>query len=112
MTHQGKAAIVDDAFLDAKSPRGSGNNTPASIMSRRQTPNTSTNPTPAGSDAEESPSGPIVRKKKKPTRCVRISGSAKSVLIRDHVIQEPTESYRGAPASKVKSPSNLVQAPY
>lgn len=68
MTHQGKAAIVDDAFLDAKSPRGSGNNTPASIMSRRQTPNTSTNPTPAGSDAEESPSGPIVRKKKKPTR--------------------------------------------
>ncbi|KAL0956356.1 hypothetical protein HGRIS_002506 [Hohenbuehelia grisea] len=64
MTHQGKAAIVDDAFLD-KTPKGSGTNTPA--RSRLQTPISGT---PAGSGAEDSGASPnpIARKKKKPTR--------------------------------------------
>jgi elongation factor 3 len=69
MTHQGKAAVVDDAFLDGRSPRGSGSNTPA--RSRHQTPAVSVNPTPVGSGDEAAasqPSTPPIRKKKKMTR--------------------------------------------
>ncbi|KAJ7772608.1 P-loop containing nucleoside triphosphate hydrolase protein [Mycena maculata] len=67
MTHQGKAAIVEDAFLDSKSPKGSGTNTPA--RSRLGTPAASVNGTPVGSDAEDGGSPkPVVRKKKKMTR--------------------------------------------
>lgn len=64
MTHQGKAAVVEDAFLDARSPKGSGANTPA--RSRLQTPIASRVGTPAGSGAEDngSPQGPTRRKKK------------------------------------------------
>ena len=63
MTHKGKAAVVEDAFADGKTPRGSGTNTP--IRSRLQTPAGSAAPTPAGSDAEGAiPGMPIVRKKK------------------------------------------------
>ena len=36
LTHQGKVAIMEDAFADAKSPKGSGANTP--VRSRLQTP--------------------------------------------------------------------------
>lgn len=66
MTHKGKAAVVEDAFADGKSPkgtpRGSGENTP--IRSRV----TSAAPTPAGSGTEgTAPPMPVV-KKKKPTR--------------------------------------------
>lgn len=66
MTHQGKAAIIEDAFLDAKSPKGSGNNTPA--RSRLHTPAASTNGTPAGSGAEDNGSPKPFKKKKKMTR--------------------------------------------
>ncbi|KIY44429.1 hypothetical protein FISHEDRAFT_51569 [Fistulina hepatica ATCC 64428] len=67
MTHQGKVALVEDAFLDSKSPKGSGVNTP--IRSRLQTPAVSNSGTPAGSGAEENGSPkPVVKKKKKPTR--------------------------------------------
>ncbi|KAJ7188054.1 P-loop containing nucleoside triphosphate hydrolase protein [Mycena filopes] len=69
MTHQGKAAIVDDAFLDTRSPKGSGTNTPA--RSRLGTPVASANGTPVGSGDEDNGSGsprPLVRKKKKATR--------------------------------------------
>jgi elongation factor 3 len=64
MTHQGKAAVIEDAFLDSKSPKGSGTNTPA--RSRLGTPAASANATPVGSGAEDngSPSRPIKRKKK------------------------------------------------
>ncbi|KAF9263379.1 hypothetical protein L218DRAFT_959403 [Marasmius fiardii PR-910] len=68
MTHKGKAAIVDDAFLDKK---GSGTSTP--VRSRLATPVASTNATPAGSGAEDGATGtgtatPPIRKKKKLTR--------------------------------------------
>lgn len=66
MVHQGKAAVIEDAFLDAKSPKGSGTNTPA--RSRMQTPVASVNGTPAGSGAEDANGKPIIRKKKKMTR--------------------------------------------
>ncbi|KAG6920275.1 hypothetical protein DXG01_005044 [Tephrocybe rancida] len=67
MTHQGKAAVVEDAFLDSKSPRGSGTNTP--VRSRLQTPITSASATPVGSGDEASPSAiTVVRRKKKMTR--------------------------------------------
>ena len=68
MTHKGKGATVDDAFLETKSPKGSGANTPA--RSRLQTPAGSAAATPAGSGAEDgkaSPSG-VPKKKKKMTR--------------------------------------------
>lgn len=68
LTQQGKAAVIEDAFADLKSPKGSGANTP--VRSRLQTPAGSTNGTPAGSGAEDSSGlgkGPM-RKKKKPTR--------------------------------------------
>ncbi len=68
MTHKGKAAVVEDAFADLKSPRGSGANTPA--RSRIQTPVASVHGTPVGSGAEDkgAASTPPSRKKKKPTR--------------------------------------------
>ncbi|KAJ8514383.1 hypothetical protein ONZ45_g8055 [Pleurotus djamor] len=66
MTHKGKAAIVEDAFLDAKSPKGSGNNTPA--RSRLGTPSASKQATPAASGAEDAAPSPdklpVVKKKK------------------------------------------------
>ncbi|KAF7428287.1 hypothetical protein PC9H_007508 [Pleurotus ostreatus] len=69
MTHKGKAAIVEDAFLDAKSPKGSGSNTP--VRSRLGTPSASIHGTPAASGAEdagEKGSSPVPKKKKKLTR--------------------------------------------
>ncbi|KAJ7079100.1 P-loop containing nucleoside triphosphate hydrolase protein [Mycena belliarum] len=67
MTHQGKAAVVEDAFLDSKSPKGSGNNTPA--RSRLGTPAASANGTPVGSGAEDNGSPkPFAKRKKKMTR--------------------------------------------
>ncbi|THH31808.1 hypothetical protein EUX98_g2391 [Antrodiella citrinella] len=68
VTHRGKAAVVEDAFADAKSPKGSGNNTPA--RSRMQSPAVSVHGTPAGSGAEDKggASTPPGRKKKKLTR--------------------------------------------
>ncbi|KAG6845309.1 hypothetical protein H0H87_011159 [Tephrocybe sp. NHM501043] len=66
MTHQGKVGVVEDAFLDSKSPKGSGTNTP--VRSRLQTPITSAAGTPVGSGDEASPSAPVVKKKKKMTR--------------------------------------------
>jgi len=64
VTHQGKAAIVEDAFLDFKSPKGSGANTPA--RSRLQTPIASAAGTPAGSGTEDQPipAKPVIKKKK------------------------------------------------
>ncbi|KAJ7268806.1 P-loop containing nucleoside triphosphate hydrolase protein [Mycena haematopus] len=66
MTHQGKAAVVEDAFLDSKSPKGSGTNTPA--RSRLGTPAASATATPVGSGAEDNGSPKPVTKKKKMTR--------------------------------------------
>ncbi|KAG6850942.1 hypothetical protein H0H93_005811 [Arthromyces matolae] len=66
MTHQGKAAIVEDAFQDGKSPKGSGTNTP--VRSRLHTPSASAAGTPVASGDEATPTAPIVRKKKKMTR--------------------------------------------
>ncbi|ETW80427.1 ABC transporter [Heterobasidion irregulare TC 32-1] len=68
MTHKGKVAVVEDAFSNVKSPKGSGANTPA--RSRVQTPSASTVASPAVSGDEAgggSPSAPI-KKKKKMTR--------------------------------------------
>lgn len=64
MTHQGKAAVVEDVFLDARSPKGSGTNTP--VRSRLQTPVASVTGTPVGSGDEDArnPKPPIKRKKK------------------------------------------------
>lgn len=68
VAHKGKAAVVEDAFADAKSPRGSGTNTPA--RSRIQSPSVSAHGTPAGSGTEESRggAGTPLKKKKKMTR--------------------------------------------
>ncbi|KAF5393516.1 hypothetical protein D9757_000785 [Collybiopsis confluens] len=64
MTHQGKAAVVEDAFLDKK---GSGTNTP--VRSRIQSPAQSANGTPVVSGAEDGGTQtPPVKKKKKVTR--------------------------------------------
>jgi elongation factor 3 len=64
MTHKGKAAVVDDAFTDFKSPKGSGSNTP--VRSRVQSPAASASATPAASGAEDkgAPSVPGMKKKK------------------------------------------------
>lgn len=64
MVHQGKAAVIEDAFQDAKSPRGSGHNTP--VRSRLQTPLASAAGTPVGSGAEDAGALklPVVKKKK------------------------------------------------
>ncbi|KAG5648630.1 hypothetical protein DXG03_003241 [Asterophora parasitica] len=68
MTQQGKVPVVEDAFLDAKSPKGSGTNTP--VRSRLQTPVASASGTPvaSGDEGPAAASAPVVRKKKKPTR--------------------------------------------
>lgn len=67
MTHKGKAAVVEDAFADIKSPRGSGANTP--VRSRVQSPAASAAATPAASGTEGTGTPPIPGgKKKKPTR--------------------------------------------
>lgn len=69
MTHKGKRAIVEDAFADGKSPRGSGANTPA--RSRIQSPAGSVMPSPAASGTEgaaEQPDGAPKKPKKKMTR--------------------------------------------
>jgi len=64
MTHKGKAAVIEDAFIGAKSPRGSGSNTP--VRSRVQSPAASAAATPAASGAEDkgAPAVPGVKKKK------------------------------------------------
>jgi elongation factor 3 len=69
MTHKGKTAVVEDAFLTPKVR--SGATTPA--RSRGQTPAASTAATPAGSGAEDGPpvagtATPPKSKKKKMTR--------------------------------------------
>ena len=67
MTHQGKAAVIEDAFTDVKSPKGSGANTP--VRSRLQTPAASAAATPVASAAEDQGAvKPVIRKKKKLTR--------------------------------------------
>ncbi|KAI0766466.1 P-loop containing nucleoside triphosphate hydrolase protein [Irpex lacteus] len=68
LAQQGKTAVVEDAFADVKSPKGSGTNTPA--RSRLQTPAGSTAATPAGSGAEDKGAAgtPPLKKKKKLTR--------------------------------------------
>ena len=68
ISQQGKAAVIEDAFADAKSPKGSGTNTPA--RSRLQTPAGSVAATPAGSGAEDKGAAgtPPAKKKKKLTR--------------------------------------------
>lgn len=66
MTHQGKAAVVEDAFLNSQSPKGSGTNTP--IRSRFHTPVTSRTGTPIPSGAEDAQTKLPVKKKKKLTR--------------------------------------------
>lgn len=64
MTHKGKAAVIEDAFIGAKSPKGSGYNTP--VRSRVQSPAASAAATPAASGAEDKGASavPGVRKKK------------------------------------------------
>ncbi|OAX41061.1 hypothetical protein K503DRAFT_864138 [Rhizopogon vinicolor AM-OR11-026] len=66
MTHQGKAAVVEDAFGDIRSPKGSGANTPA--RSRVQSPAVSNHATPVASGAEDAGGKIPVKKKKKITR--------------------------------------------
>ena len=66
MTHKGKVAVIEEPVA-AKTPKGSGANTPAKAM----TPAASAAATPAGSGAEDKPNGtatPPVKKKKKLTR--------------------------------------------
>jgi len=64
VTHKGKAAVIEDAFIGAKSPKGSGYNTP--VRSRVQSPAASAAATPAASGAEDkgAPAAPGVKKKK------------------------------------------------
>ena len=66
ITHQGKAAVIEDTFIDAKSPKGSGVNTP--VRSRLQTPIASAVATPVASGAEDGAVGKPLIKKKKMTR--------------------------------------------
>lgn len=67
MTHKGKAAVVEDAFANFKSPRGSGTNTP--VRSRVHSPAASAAATPAASGTEDKGTPPVPgMKKKKPTR--------------------------------------------
>jgi elongation factor 3 len=66
MTHQGKATVVEDAFLDSQSPRGSGTNTP--VRSRFHTPVASAAGTPIASGAEDGSQPKSVKRKKKLTR--------------------------------------------
>jgi elongation factor 3 len=68
LTQQGKAATIEDAFLNVKSPKGSTTNSPA--LSRLQSPAQSAAGTPSASGVEDGASGvqAVIRKKKKPTR--------------------------------------------
>ncbi|KAH9058805.1 P-loop containing nucleoside triphosphate hydrolase protein [Lactarius vividus] len=67
MTHKGKAAVVEEAFADIKSPRGSGANTP--VRSRIHSPAASAAATPAASGTEDKGTSSVpLGKKKKPTR--------------------------------------------
>jgi len=67
LAHQGKAAVVEDAFLNSQSPKGSGTNTP--VRSRFHTPVASTTGTPIPSGAEDAGQLKLpLRKKKKLTR--------------------------------------------
>jgi len=68
LTQQGKVAAIEDAFLTAKSPKGSTTNSPA--LSRLQSPAQSAAGTPTVSGVEDGASGvqSVIRKKKKPTR--------------------------------------------
>lgn len=67
LTQQGKAVAIEDAFLNAKSPKRT-TNSPA--LSRLQSPAQSAAGTPAASGVEDGASGlhPVIRKKKKLTR--------------------------------------------
>ena len=64
MTHKGKAAVVEEAFAEIKSPRGSGANTP--VRSRVQSPTASAAAAPAASGTEDkgTPGVPGMKKKK------------------------------------------------
>lgn len=66
MTHQGKTAVIEDAFLDSRSPKGSGANTP--VRSRLHTPIVSRTGTPVPSGTEDGEAKGPVRRKKKLTR--------------------------------------------
>ncbi|KAH8119240.1 P-loop containing nucleoside triphosphate hydrolase protein [Phellopilus nigrolimitatus] len=67
LTHKGKAAVIEDAFADGRTPKGSGANTP--VKSRTQTPAASASATPAGSGTEgKEPGNALPKKKKKQTR--------------------------------------------
>jgi elongation factor 3 len=63
MTHSGKTAVIEDSLADARSPKGSGVNTP--VRSRVTSPAISTNATPVVSGAEDGATGNLVKKKKK-----------------------------------------------
>ena len=58
--------MIEDAFLDGKSSKGSGFNTP--VRSRLQTPVASTAGTPVASGTEDGGVKPVIKKKKKMTR--------------------------------------------
>jgi elongation factor 3 len=64
VTHKGKSSVIEDAFADGKSSKGSGSNTP--VRSRGQTPAASVNATPAASGTEDNRGSavPAARKKK------------------------------------------------
>ena len=64
LAHKGKAAVIEDAFIGAKSPRGSGYNTP--LRSREQSPAASAAATHIASGAEDKGAPTVlgVRKKK------------------------------------------------
>lgn len=68
MTHKGKAAVIEDILGGAKSPRGSGGNTP--VRSRVTSPAVSNAATPVVSGAEGAAAadGAVKKKKKKLTR--------------------------------------------
>jgi elongation factor 3 len=78
MTHKGKASVVEDAFDDGRSPKGSGANTPVGRKGRTPaasaaaTPAASASATPAASGDEKAADGtatpPLAKKKKKMTR--------------------------------------------
>lgn len=69
MTHKGKTAVIEDILGDAKSPKGSGANTP--VRSLVTSPVVSNAATPVVSGAEEGATAAnvvAVKKKKKLTR--------------------------------------------
>ena len=68
LVQEGKAATIEDSFLNAKSPKGSTTNSPA--LSRLQSPAHSAAGTPIASGVEDAASSvqPVNKKKKKLTR--------------------------------------------